>query len=220
MTNYVSNTYVGTNPLCEEDREWLMIQIIDAYYNDIEKSKRAVNNITKNGRMLQILTLTEKKTRVVAYARPGDESDVLQFQDRYREVKKRVSLLGLETFRVLEEARRLVCPSPRITEHGGRMEILMVQFTGTDVDMNTVAISDNWARMTTLTKQGGAPKTVRELGVELAEAFGECKPCIKGTCSHGAECRFKEKQEAKLREALRCNVFRVLWNVWCRSNVC
>ena len=56
--------------------------------------------------------------------------------------------------------------------------------------------------MTTLTREGGTPKTVREIGVELAEAFGECKPCLKGTCCHGEDCGFKEKQEAKVREAL------------------
>jgi hypothetical protein len=202
MTDSVSDICVGTSPLLEEDQIELMIRIIDAYYNDIEISRKAVNNITKDGRMLQVLSYTEKKTRIIAYAEPGDERDVLQFSDKLGEVKKRISWVGRETFKELEEPLKLVCTSPRIVEHGGEMEILMVQFIENGVDMDSVDISDNWARMTTLTKDDGSPKTVREIGVELAKAFGECKPCLKGTCCHGKDCRFKEKQDTKVREAL------------------
>ena len=102
-----------------------MHQIVDAYYKDNNNSRKALNNLLKDGKMLEVLTLTDRKTRVVAYARPRDGSNVLDFEDKNGRVEARVSLLGLETFKVLEEPLKLVCSSPRITDHGGRMEILI-----------------------------------------------------------------------------------------------
>ena len=78
----------------------------------------------------------------------------------------------------------------------------MVQFPEKRVDMDTVTVADNWARMTTLTKPKGDPKTVRELGEELARAFGKCKPCREGWCKHQNTCKFEKDQRARVGQAL------------------
>ena len=126
---------------------------------------------------------------------------MLVFKNGNREIEDViVSPLGLVSLKRIAEGLKIACPSPRITMHDGAMEVLFVQFPST-VDMAYVSVDDAWARMVTPMDEQGVPKTLREVGRELALAFGECKPCAVGRCKH-KPCNFGKSQKRKVEMAL------------------
>ena len=199
----VTKLHAGIYPPDKGDRYRFAITLMNAYYNDNTNAKRALEKLCKGGDSARskAIALAVRETCILGYAKPGNDDNVLVFRDGNREIKDAiVSPLGLVFLKRIAEGLRIACPSPRITAHDGAMEVLFVQFPST-VDMACVSIDDAWARMVTPMDEQGMPKTLREVGRELALAFGECKPCAVGKCKHKS-CNFGKSQKKNVEMAL------------------
>ena len=199
----VTKLHAGIYPPDKGDRYRFAITLMNAYYNDNTNAKRALEKLCKGGDSARskAIALAARETCILGYAKPGNDDNVLVFRDGNREIKDAiVSPLGLVFLKRIAEGLRIACPSPRITAHDGAMEVLFVQFPST-VDMACVSIDDAWARMVTPMDEQGMPKTLREVGRELALAFGECKPCAVGKCKHKS-CNFGKSQKKNVEMAL------------------
>ena len=203
---------VGASPTQERDIAALGGSVAGAYEKDPQRIKKAVATIKAargSPQMDAIIKDAGSVTRVVAYVATGNGANKLFFCDDEGNLSDRhilVSPLGPLIFGNVQEGLGFVCSDSARIKAGGRVKMYVCQIIDTEVvDIDSLRVDDIWSRMTTVLDENGTAKTMRQLGLELAEMFGKCQACASGNCRHRKSqhrtCGFEDRQAPGLELA-------------------
>jgi len=196
---------VGASPTQEGDIAALGGSVAGAYEKNPQRIKKAVATIKAargSSQMDAIIKGAGSVTRIVAYVATGNGVNKLFFRDDGGSLDDRhilVSPLGPLIFGRVQEGLNFVCGDSARAKAGGGVKMYVCQIIDIEVvDISSLRVDDIWSRMTTVLDENGIAKTMRQLGLELAEMFGKCQSCVSGNCRHRKSqrqtCDFEERQ--------------------------